>query len=641
MAESVVVERSAGETVALRRSLSLTGIAAGGTVAAAVFAIGYDQGGYPSTNRDSAAVILWFALAVGVVVGIWRLRELKQASRLAASVLALLAVLTIASGAWAAGPERAFDAGARVLLYLGVFLVVSLSLPRVRLQHWLNGLALGVTAVVAVALTSRFFPSTFGGHTIITGSAATEKRLGYPLGYWNALAVLAALGVPLLAAVALTSRRAAARALGAAPIPACAAVVYLASSRIGTLCAIVGVLVHFAVTRRRAEYLGLAVVAAPASIAAVLALHHWTLLVNSPTHAGAASEGHSAALAVLLVCAATAVAYGVVAAVAPRYEAPRRVESGLLVAAVVVVAAAVVAAHPVRRFENFKRLPTVNGGSAYVEAHLLSTSGNGRWQLWQSAWQEFKTKPLSGRGAGSYGAWQLEHGSLSSFTQYAHSEYLQSLGELGIGGLVLMLAFVATGVAAAVAVLRRGDDDERADLAPFAAVFVAFAVGMAFDWVWEVPAVAVVGVVALAVLTGAGVRARVTGLTRAAAVVTAAFAVCCAAVLVFETFSGVSAMYVDKSRSRAAAGDLRGALRYALRAHSLTPWNASPYTQVAVVAEAAGNYPAAQAWIDDSLDHDDSDWSTWVAAARIDTEAGDVPLARRRLAKARTLNPHV
>jgi uncharacterized protein HemY len=79
----------------------------------------------------------------------------------------------------------------------------------------------------------------------------------------------------------------------------------------------------------------------------------------------------------------------------------------------------------------------------------------------------------------------------------------------------------------------------------------------------------------------------------------------------------------------------------ARRARAITPWNATPYVQVALVAEQGQNYPAARAWMYEATRRDSSDWRLWVTAARIEAESGRVEQARRNLARARVLNPRL
>ena len=92
--------------------------------------------------------------------------------------------------------ENAFDEVNRVSLYLGVFVVVILVSSRRSLAPWIGGLATAISAIAAVAVVSRLFPGSFPGRDLDGVPPASATRLSFPLGYWNGLAIFAALGVP-------------------------------------------------------------------------------------------------------------------------------------------------------------------------------------------------------------------------------------------------------------------------------------------------------------------------------------------------------------------------------------------------------------------------------------------------------------
>ena len=125
-----------------------------------------------------------------------------------------------------------------------------------------------------------------------------------------------------------------------------------------------------------------------------------------------------------------------------------------------VAVAAVASSHPIDRVETFCETPSI-GEEAQAEeddlvrAHLLSGSGSGRCQFWEAAIDEWETRPLAGRGAGSYEAWWAENGSFSYFVRDAHSLYLETLGELGVLGFVCLVGALVTGIVAGVCRLRR------------------------------------------------------------------------------------------------------------------------------------------------------------------------------------------
>jgi len=92
--------------------------------------------------------------------------------------------------------------------------------------------------------------------------------------------------------------------------------------------------------------------------------------------------------------------------------------------------------------------------------------------------------------------------SFPYFVRDAHSLYLETLGELGIVGFLLLAGTLATGLAVAVARLARARDPARAAVAALLGTLVAYLVGAGVDWMWELTAVTLVGVCALGLLTG-------------------------------------------------------------------------------------------------------------------------------------------
>lgn len=135
----------------------------------------------------------------------------------------------------------------------------------------------------------------------------------------------------------------------------------------------------------------------------------------------------------------------------------------------------------------------VAGGATLALAVLLvlpALAPADRAPYWQSARHLAALHPLAGSGAGTFPA--LYHGSLAG--QDAHGLYLQVLAELGIVGLVLIVAlfFVPLGSA-----LRLG-------LAAPAAGLVVFVLAAGVDWDWQLPAVTI----AALALAAAGIRNR-------------------------------------------------------------------------------------------------------------------------------------
>ena len=183
-------------------------------------------------------------------------------------------------------------------------------------------------------------------------------------------------------------------------------------------------------------------------------------LVDGPLDsAAAASQGSGAAPLIALVCLAAGVAFGLGSRFAPRahIQLGPALRRGIAIAAVLVAVGAVVAADPEERFERFKRAPGSSSGASeggFTQSHLLYGGGSGRWQFWSAAVDQYETRPLVGRGAGSFEAWWAEHGSFDYFVRDAHSLYAETLGELGLIGLGLLVAVFGGGLGVAATRLR-------------------------------------------------------------------------------------------------------------------------------------------------------------------------------------------
>ena len=377
---------------------------------------------------------------------------------MAAGALAAFAVLTLLSVGWAASDEKAFLEFTRVLMYLGVLVLVAVAVTRRTAASVADGLALGIVAVVLLALASRLF---FGdvGPGAPPSFFPVRSRLHYPVNYWNGLAILAGLAFPLLLRAAVAQRPAWLRALALVPVPAMASAIYLTSSRGGYVTAAVGVVVFCALTSRR--------------LSAIVAT------ADRGRRRGAGDHGHAgprrARERPAGLCAGLQRGRERGAADGPARPFLRGRVLGLVPVRGLGAAPEAAPARPRRRsrwrrsrcspwgwpridpvdkFETFKKPSGPDVGLVegdFTRSHLISSTGSGRWQLWTSAVDEWETKPVFGRGAGSYQSWWMEHASLPLFVRDAHSLWLETLAELGLVGLLLLVIAFGTGFVAAIA----------------------------------------------------------------------------------------------------------------------------------------------------------------------------------------------
>jgi O-Antigen ligase len=615
--------------------------AVGLAIAVGIFALAYANGGFNTTTRAYAGIAAWWLIGIGAAVGVGAaLTRFDRLAVAAVGLLAAFAVWVLISVNWADDAERAFAQFDQVSLYVAV-LAVAVVLARMVPSYVLTwSTAAAVSAIAGVALVSRLFPSTFGVEhsTILT---PINSRLSFPLGYWNGLGIEVALAYPLLLA-AMTSRRSrVASALAALVLPILAADMYLTSSRGAFVAAAVAVIAYLLLTPNRWGGLAATVVVVVAGAVSVEVLHHRTDVVNGTETSLGIHEGHRAALLIGIACVVTALVWPLIAALGRRLPVPPPAvgwaTAGLLV---VLAAVAIAAAHPVRRFEDFKGTGHYGGaGQTFTEQHLFSSSGSGRWQFWSAAISEFRAHPLNGGGAGSWQAYWLQHrqGALKHFfSEFAHSLYLEALGELGIVGLLLLAGAVLCAIAGAIksAVVSRSGE-----IAAASAAGIAFFAAAAYDWVWQLAGIAVVGVGMLGVALGALPSTRAAPWERFG-VFRPVLAIVAVAAIVPQLVVLAAGIHLGNSQAAVADGNGARAKSQALAAKAIEPWAASPYVQLGQIEQAEGNLAAARLWLGGAISRSPADWSLWYIAAQIDTQRGRIAAAKRELDQARQLNPH-
>ena len=197
-------------------------------VAAAVFWIGFDAGSYSLESRAILAIVVLWGTMLAFVLGLWPLRRPPLAARVAGGLLAAFALFAGLSVFWAESAERALVEFNRAVLLVVVFAVAVLAGTRGNVGRWLDGIALGIAAIGVLALAGRLFPDVFPTSAVQDFLPAVASRLSWPVEYWNGLAMLVGLALPLLLRVATTARPVA-RGAAVGAVPALAGTLLLSS----------------------------------------------------------------------------------------------------------------------------------------------------------------------------------------------------------------------------------------------------------------------------------------------------------------------------------------------------------------------------------------------------------------------------
>jgi hypothetical protein len=602
-------------------------LAAVGVPAVAVCALALAGGGYfPVAWGFAALGLLWVAATTVLAGHAVRLGRLGGAL---ACGLALLAGWAVLSSVWSGSTTAPPLEAQRDLVYVAGVLAVLLVGRRQTVGHVLAGVLVATVAVSAYALATRLFPERLGHFDPVAG-----YRLAAPLGYWNALGAFCALGTVLAVGFSARARTHAGRAFAAASLVVLVPTLYFTFGRGAWIALGAGLVAALAVEPRRSQLLAAVCVAAPApAIAVLLAVGSPALTREQSSLAAAGRGGHRLALALLGLGLAAAAMTLAADFVAPRLKVPRLGRRACTVALILAIgtgaAAEIVAAGgPVtlvqRGYSAFTAPPPRIDGS--LNARLFSFSGNGRMELWRSAWRDYNAHAWLGSGAGSFERWWLRDRPTPLTVRDAHSLYLETLAELGPIGLALLVLALGAPVVAAV----------RARRHPFVPIalgaYVTYLVHAAADWDWEMPALTLAALLCGAACIVAARSDEFPGLSRRrrGALVAATVSLGLAA---FVGLAGATSLTKSREATRSgqwarAEGGARNAIRWA-------PWSTETWRQLGEAQLGRGDLAAARRSFRHALALDRGDWSLWFDLAR----AASGRAQQQTLAEAAVLDP--
>jgi UDP-GlcNAc:undecaprenyl-phosphate GlcNAc-1-phosphate transferase len=592
-------------------------------------------------------LVITFAAAAAAVARGPRITRPVVLSLIAIAGLGLWSLL---SATWSDAVEQATVAANRWLSYTALFLlmVVLLRTPR-RAKLLLGATGLGI-GIVAFTIVIRML----GGDPF---SVFYEGRLQAPLGYINGEGCVFAMAS--WGGLALAERRhpvIAGLGAGAAVLMACLTI--LSQSRgaaIATLVAIVATLAFIPGFRRRA--VALAVIAGGVAAAAGPLLHVYS--ANGAGHLSAA-DIHGAAIAAVVASAGTAVVWGALVAAAERLgrDDARHIilTRAATILSVLVVAAplgALAVEHSTvqgtvsRQWHAFVHLSGAGSSTAGTQSRLLLGGGD-RYDYWRVSWKAFTSHPLLGVGAGNYPDYYFLNRHTADAVQNPHSLEFQTLAELGLVGMALLLLLVV-GVAIGAWRLRgpaRTSSDARMILVAASGAAIVWFVDSSGDWMQLLPGVTAIALVAAAVLCRPGdldrspadlpapkSSQRVTALAGAAAI---------ALILAISgaglARAGLVQIYLDRARA-ALPSDPAAAIREAGNVLRLDGANLDAYYVKAAGQARFDQAGAARSTLTAAAREDPNNFVTWALLGDLEVRLQNFRAAGSFYKRAHSLNP--
>lgn len=597
-------------------------------------------------------------------------------------LFAALAALTAISIAWSIAPSDSWIAANQTLAYLAVFAGAS-ALVRIAPRRWsavLGAVVLATVVVCGYGLLSKVFPAL---------ATANVGRLRAPFNYWNAVGLMAVLGIP--GCLWLGARRDGHAALRALAIPALTVLLcamLLSYGRGALLVAVVVVALWFLLVPLRLRSAGvLLVAAAGAAIVAPWAFDNQSLTENELPLDVRVDAGHDLGLLLIAVAIVTLAGGLLYAFLTSRSQLSRQGRQS--VGAVLLVLLALV---PLAGAGKLATSDRGLGGSVSHAWHELTdpnavqpsndpsrfgSAGSMRARYWADAFEVWKWDRLTGVGADTFGTARrpIQQGVLR--TTHAHGYIPQTLADLGLLGLgvsLLLLAAWLTAVvrttglrprwrvgswalaavrarSAKVPLPRRAPQEwtaERIGTVTLALVAVAFGLHSAIDWTWFVPGTAVVGLLCAGWVAARGPLDEPVGPLRrllplSAAPSRLAFAATVALIGVagaWTTWQPLRAQDAGFAAIEALdAGRLPQAHAEAQRAIDLNPLSLDPRITLSQIEQQQGRAAEARATIERAVREQPASSKGWLALGSLLQQQGDLARAITAFNAAVHLDP--
>jgi hypothetical protein len=596
-------------------------------------AIAARSGGYFATSWGWTALVLGWALLILAVVA--RELALTRTAALFAAAVAALAVWTWLSMVWSDSPSATALEGERALVYVAGTAALAVVARALGASVVLTGVSIATFLACLDGLATRLFPGRIGTFDPVSG-----YRLASPVGYWNAMGLVAALGAILAIGFLAYGHTTHARAAAAAALVVYAPTMYFTFSRGAWLAVLAALVALVALSPARLRVCVAVLVGGGVVPAVVVALssHSPALTTLGADIDSATRQGHRIAFAVVIGAAVAALLGAALERADRRYEPStdaRRRFAALLVAAVVIGAAVVFVRfgspwHLIARgWHSFAAPPSATvsgdaGAGTNLNQRLFQLSNNNRIVGWRSALHEWQSAPVVGRGAGTFEDWWLVHRRTAAQIRDAHSLYLESLGELGVVGFAIVVLLIVLPLVVAWQYRRT----------PYvtvaAAAWIAWAVHAGLDWDWEVPAATLPALACGVLCCSSG--GSLWRLDRAPRLAVASVG---GGIAVFGIVVGIGNQAIANSRDALSVANYAAAQSQARDAGRWAPWLSEPWIIEGQIAALNQDRDGARAAFEKAIAKDPRNYLAWYGLAGVTSGAAH----REAVAKVVALNP--
>jgi cytochrome c-type biogenesis protein CcmH/NrfG len=598
------------------------------------------------TSANTWTEIVLTLLGAGAVAAAAYGGGLRRARAWGAGTVGLMAALTALTAlsiVWSVVPDTSWSAANQMLSYLAAFTGAA-ALARLAPGRWpalLGAIGLLAVALSGWALLAKVFPATLAPDN-------TYGRLQAPFGYYNAVGIAGALGLPAcLWAGARRVRGRRVAGLAPAGIALSLSALVLSSSRSADAAAVVVLAGWFAfVPLRLRSAAVLAIGGAGAAAICAWALAHSALTIDGVLTPAMDSAGHTFGVVIAIVLVLVAAA-GVAGAWAMDHRpvsvrARHRAGTGLVVLAGLVPVAAVGAVATSSRgltgeiSHAWTTLTSTTGGASNAPGRVLQF-GSSRPLYWHEGLDVGRHALLKGVGASAYGTARLRYTTNPAKSDQAHSYMIETFADLGLVGVAIMLGLLVAWISAALrplavrtswGALPEAARAEREAMAALALIVAGFGVQSGLDWTWYFPGVTIPVLLCGGWLVGRGpLTAPIGWLRSGRSLLDRPGAVAVAGLVAVVALGGAWIQWqpqrsADQVIASVNAGSNTEAFADARAAISSDPLALEPRFALAGLYQSTGNVAAARGQLTDAVNAQPENPATWAQLGGLELQAG-------------------